>query len=85
MKNPSAFRFWAPVQSCSVHDPVAHCMFFLRTGNLRRPTTQPLLDKARALEVRGRVDLAAQIWQQVLLGDPNNTEALGGLARRCEI
>ncbi len=25
--------------------------------------------------------MAAQVWQQVLLADPNNTEALGGLAR----
>jgi cellulose synthase operon protein C len=44
-------------------------------------TTQSLLDKAHALEVRGRLDMAAQTWQQVLLADPNNTEALGGLAR----
>jgi tetratricopeptide (TPR) repeat protein len=43
--------------------------------------TQSLLDKAHALEVRGRMDMAAQTWQQVLLADPNNTEALGGLAR----
>jgi tetratricopeptide (TPR) repeat protein len=43
--------------------------------------TQSLLDKAHALEVRGRMDMAAQTWQQVLLNDPNNTEALGGLAR----
>jgi tetratricopeptide (TPR) repeat protein len=43
--------------------------------------TQALLDKAHALEVRGRVDMAGQTWQQVLLADPNNTEALGGLAR----
>ena len=43
--------------------------------------TQSLLDKAHALEVRGRLDMAAQTWQQVLLADPNNAEALGGLAR----
>ena len=43
--------------------------------------TQALLDKAHALEVRGRIDMAGQTWQQVLLADPNNTEALGGLAR----
>ena len=43
--------------------------------------TQSLLDKAHALEVRGRLDMAAQTWQQVLLVDPNNTEALAGLAR----
>ena len=43
--------------------------------------TQPLLAKASALEARGRRDLAVQTWHQVLLADPNNTEALGGLAR----
>ena len=40
-----------------------------------------LLDKARSLEGRGRSDLAAQTWQQVLLADPNQAEALAGLAR----
>jgi tetratricopeptide (TPR) repeat protein len=47
--------------------------------------TQSLLDKAHALEVRGRMDMAAQTWQQVLLADPNNTEALGGLARAARL
>ena len=37
--------------------------------------------KARALEGRGRPDMAAQLWQQILLSDPNNVEALAGLAR----
>lgn len=40
-----------------------------------------LLAKARSLELRGRVDLAAQNWQKVLLVNPNQTEALAGLAR----
>jgi tetratricopeptide (TPR) repeat protein len=40
-----------------------------------------LLEKARSLEGRGRTDLAAQTWQQVLLADPNQAEALAGLAR----
>ena len=40
-----------------------------------------LLAKARSLESRGRIDLAAQNWQKVLLVDPNQTEALAGLAR----
>jgi tetratricopeptide (TPR) repeat protein len=47
--------------------------------------TQSLLDKAHALEVRGRMDMAAQTWQQVLLTDPNNTDALGGLARAAKL
>lgn len=45
------------------------------------PATQALLEKAHSLEAKGRLDMAAQTWQQVLLADPNNTEALGGLAR----
>ena len=40
-----------------------------------------LLAKARSLEARGRMDLAAQNWNQVLLVNPNQTEALAGLAR----
>src|ERR1700729_1356026 len=47
--------------------------------------TQSLLDKAHALEVRGRMDMAAQTWQQVLLSDPNNTTALAGLARSAKL
>ncbi len=46
---------------------------------------QPLLEKAHTLELRGRMDMAAQTWQQVLLADPNNTEALGGLARAAKL
>ncbi len=47
--------------------------------------TQSLLDKAHALEVRGRMDMAAQTWQQVLLADPQNIEALSGLARAAKL
>ena len=43
-----------------------------------------LLGKARSLEARGRIDLAAQNWNQVLLVDPNQTEALAGLARQAK-
>ena len=44
-------------------------------------TRSVLIDKARALESRGRPDMAAQLWQQILLSEPNNPEALAGLAR----
>src|SRR5580658_4145180 len=47
--------------------------------------TQSLLDKAHALEVRGRMDMATQTWQQVLLSDPNNVDALAGLARSAKL
>ena len=40
-----------------------------------------LVDKARALEARGRPDMAIQLWQQILLSDPRNTDALAGLAK----
>src|SRR5207248_11414266 len=40
-----------------------------------------LLSKARSLEARGRMDLAAQNWKQILLLSPNQTEAIAELAR----
>jgi tetratricopeptide (TPR) repeat protein len=43
--------------------------------------TEQLLSKARSLEGRGRLDLAARVWEQTLLADPNNAEALIGLAK----
>ncbi len=44
-------------------------------------TRQVLFANAHALESRGRPDMAIQLWQQILLSDPHNTEALAGLAR----
>jgi tetratricopeptide (TPR) repeat protein len=40
-----------------------------------------LIAKAQALESRGRPDIAVQVWQQILLSDPNNQLALAGVAR----
>ena len=54
-------------------------------GQVGQTATQVLLDKAHTLEVKGRMDMAAQTWQQVLLSDPNNTEALSGLARAAKL
>jgi tetratricopeptide (TPR) repeat protein len=45
------------------------------------PAVTALLNRAHAQEQAGRVDLAAQTWQQVLLIDPKDREALLGLAR----
>jgi tetratricopeptide (TPR) repeat protein len=42
---------------------------------------QTLLQKAQSQEQSGHIDLAAQTWQQILLSDPNNQEALAGLGR----
>ncbi len=54
-------------------------------AQISQAATQALLEKAHTLELRGRLDMAAQTWQQVLLSDPNNTEALGGLARSAKL
>lgn len=40
-----------------------------------------LIQKARSLEARNRTDLAAQVWQQVLIANPEQPDALAGLAR----
>ena len=40
-----------------------------------------LTQKARSLEARDREDLAAQVWQQVLVADPDQPTALAHLAR----
>jgi len=40
-----------------------------------------MVQKAHLLEARGRADLAVQVWQQILLSDPRNADALAGLAR----
>ena len=47
--------------------------------------TSGLLEKAHTLELRGRIDMAKQTWQQVLLIDPNNSEALAGMARAAKL
>jgi tetratricopeptide (TPR) repeat protein len=44
-------------------------------------TRAVLIQKAHALESRGRPDMAIQLWQQILLSDPQNAESLAGLAR----
>jgi tetratricopeptide (TPR) repeat protein len=51
------------------------------TAYAQSPAVRALLDRAHTQEQSGHIDLAAQTWQQVLLADPNNTEALAGLAR----
>src|ERR1700744_4801055 len=40
-----------------------------------------LLAKAQSLVAHGHLELAVQTWQQVVLSDPNNREALLGLAK----
>jgi cellulose synthase operon protein C len=50
-------------------------------GHAQSAAQKALVEKAHSLETRGHVDLAAQTWQQILLSDPNNAEAMAGLAR----
>lgn len=45
------------------------------------PAEQMLIQKAQKLQASGQQSLAAQVWKQVLLIDPNNVQALAGLAR----
>jgi len=52
-----------------------------QTPGPREDGTNIVLAKARSLEARGRTDLAAENWRQVLLVNPNQSEALAGLAR----
>jgi tetratricopeptide (TPR) repeat protein len=79
MKTSSLFRFWAPTIALGAATlaPAVHTAF----GQSPQSAVQSSLEKAHQLEVLGRMDLAEQAWQQVLLADPNNTQALGGVAR----
>lgn len=86
MKKRPAFRPWAPAillgtaAFCPAVCPAASGQE-VQAQAQAQAQTQALLEGARTLELRGRLDLAAQKWQQVLLHDPSNTEALGGMAR----
>ena len=86
MKTSSASRLWPKVILPIVFG-AATLVPAAITANGQAPqaATQSLLEKAHALEVRGRMDMASQTWQQVLLADPNNTEALGGMARALKL
>jgi len=50
-------------------------------GQKQSDAEKALISKAQALEARGRPDIAVQVWQQILLSDPNNPMALEGVAR----
>ncbi len=71
------------------HFLVLACSFGVPAIGQTTPQTAPktseaervLIQKAQALEARGRPDIAVQVWQQILLSDPNNPMALEGVAR----
>jgi len=77
---------WGAWKACVI---VAGCLLLtlpvLRAQNSNSGSADAareiLVQKARALDARGRPDMAIQLWQQILLSAPQNTEALAGLAR----
>ena len=60
--------------------PIAHAQNSTAATSAES-TRASIAEKARALESRGRPDMAIQLWQQILLSDPQNTDALAGLAK----
>jgi tetratricopeptide (TPR) repeat protein len=54
---------------------------FTSAASADSPAEQALLAKARSLAASGHFDMAVQTWQQVLLADPANREALLGVAK----
>lgn len=49
-------------------------------GHAQQSATDVLIQRARTLDGQGRHDLAAAVWKQVLLVEPENPTALAGLA-----
>ncbi len=57
-------------------------LLFAAVGALAQSDVAKLLvSKAQTLERRGRIDLAAKVWEQVLLANPEDVDALAGMAR----
>jgi cellulose synthase operon protein C len=80
MQKKSLMRSASPI--CSLI--LTFTMVFIpitRIGHAQSKPEQAVVEKARSLESRGLTDLAAQTWQQVLLSQPGNTEALAALAQ----
>jgi tetratricopeptide (TPR) repeat protein len=82
MKTKHTVRLWAPAVFLAALIVTIPPPLLAQADS---STVQTLLEKAHGAEVRGRMDMASQTWQQVLLADPNNTEALGGLARAAKL
>lgn len=80
MKHLLECAVWLVLAACQVAaaPPVAKSS---ATSSATSPTVDILLRKARALEGRGRLDLAAQTWRQVLVAEPGQPDALAGMAR----
>lgn len=78
---------WGPLKAGFI---LAGCLVLtLPTGHAQKTSAAQsadaartlLIEKARALEARGRPDMAIQLWQQILLSTPDNPDALAALAR----
>jgi tetratricopeptide (TPR) repeat protein len=75
------FKDGARLVSAVIVTATVLILSFARLAHAQSKTEQAVVEKARSLESRGLMDLAAQTWQQVLLSQPGDTEALAGLAR----
>ncbi len=90
MMKPCVFPLWAPAIllagiAIGVSSGPLEAQSPGAASQAGQSTTQSLLEKAQGLEERGRLDLAVQVWQQILLSEPRNTEALGNLARASKL
>ncbi len=83
MMKKLSMRYWAPAALIGAMTYLPASLPL--SAQATKSATQTLLEKAHNLEARGRADMASQTWQQVLLVDPKNTEALGGLARAAKL
>jgi putative thioredoxin len=81
-----AFKGGQPVDGFAGALPESQIKVFVErlAGPLGPGPTEVGLDQAKAAAAAGQVDVAAQIYEQLLQSEPENPEALGGLAR-CQI
>lgn len=69
------WRWLLPASICITVAAAPCCLLASSTAE------QALLTRAQSLATHGHLDMAVQTWQQVLLSDPNNKDALAGIAK----
>ena len=81
-----AFKGGQPVDGFAGALPESQIKVFVErlAGPLGPGPTEVGLDQAKAAAAAGQLDVATRIYEQLLHGEPDNPEALGGLAR-CHI
>jgi putative thioredoxin len=81
-----AFKGGQPVDGFAGALPESQIKAFVErlAGPLGPGPTEVGLDQAKAAVAAGQLDVATRIYEQLLQGEPENPEALGGLAR-CHI